>query len=110
MAQYLFLFKGKESEPGDTSPETQEYARKWTGWMAGLAQSGALQSGSPLEWNGKTVSREGTDELRLESFDVGGFLVVNAASVEEAAEMAKQAPNVALGGQVVIRPCLEVPS
>ncbi|MEX0761369.1 MAG: YciI family protein [Dehalococcoidia bacterium] len=109
MKKFVFLFVGAELKPGDGSPLTQEYMRKWGEWAAGLAQSGALESGLPLEWSGKTVSKEGAEDLSLLPLDIGGYMIINAESMDAAVEIAKGAPNVALGGRIVVRPCLDVP-
>jgi hypothetical protein len=110
MQQFLFLFVGAELKPGDGSPETQEYMRKWGEWVSSLTQRGALQSGGPLEWTGKSVTQDATDELQLQPVDIGGYMIISAESMEAAAGIARQAPNVALEGRIIIRPCQEPPT
>ena len=62
-----------------------------------LARSGAMVSGK----NGRSI----TDGPFAESKEVvGGYLLLNVATLEEAVEMAKGCPCLALGGKVEVRP------
>ena len=50
----------------------------------------------------------GVSDARLDQVDMGGFLLIEADSVETAAQIAAGAPHIALGGSVIVRPCLSV--
>jgi hypothetical protein len=108
MAQFVLLFVGRQSQPDATDPQTADYNRQWGEYMAGLAESGALVSGAPLEGTGKVVSAEGATDLALEDVDIGGYLLVDVDSLDVATEIAAGAPHIALGGTTIVRPCLPV--
>jgi hypothetical protein len=109
VSKYMLLFVGKEGDPDDQSEQTREYSAKWAGWMGELAGKGALESGLPFEWSGKVVKSDSVEDLELDEVDIGGYLLVNAGSIDEAVEIAGGAPNVELGGSVIVRECAEIP-
>jgi hypothetical protein len=106
MAQFMLLFVGFGAPEQADDEETQAYARKWVDWMAGLARQGALESGGPFVGSGKRVERDGTADLVLDRVDIGGYALVTADSIDEAAEMAGRAPHTALGGATLVRPIM----
>ena len=111
MAQFMLLFVGlgaPEQVAADDA-QTQAYMVKWTDWMAGLARQGALESGGPFLGTGKQVNRDGVTDLVLERMDIGGYALVTADSIEDAAEFARQAPHTALGGSTIVRPLMARP-
>jgi hypothetical protein len=63
---------------------------------------------------GKIVSKKGdkvvvTDGPFPEAKElVGGFFVVNAEDINEAAEIAKDCPSFELGGSVEVRPVMKI--
>jgi hypothetical protein len=109
MAQYLLLFVGRQATPDATDPQTVDYNRKWVEYMAGLAQSGQRRAGAPFEPNGRVVARNGVTDLELEELDIGGYVLVEADSLETAERIAAEAPHIELGGTTVVRPCVAVP-
>jgi hypothetical protein len=54
------------------------------------------------------VKKEVVTDLQLQQEDIGGYLLIRAESMDEAVEIARQAPHMALGGTTIVRPCLEV--
>ena len=107
MAKFLFLFKGL----GYSSQEvTESYSKKWTDYIGNLAKNGHLESGSPLESGGKVVVGKEVSDFKGEKIDIYGYMLINAATLEEAVELSKQAPHMALGGTTIVRPCREVPA
>jgi hypothetical protein len=77
-------------------------------YFGGLARSGKLRAGAPFADTGKIVRRDAVGDVQLDQVDIGGFLLIEADSVETAAQIAAGAPHVALGGSVIVRPCLDV--
>lgn len=109
MSEYLLLYRGAERP---TSPEQgQQVMQRWIEWFKGLAESGKLvDRGQPLEMTGKVVER-GTktvlDGPYAEAKDlVGGFSIVRADSLDEAAEIAKGCPVLVHNGFVEVRPIM----
>ena len=48
-------------------------------------------------------------DLVLDRVDIGGYALVTADSIEDAAEFARQAPHTALGGSTIVRPLMARP-
>jgi hypothetical protein len=106
MPTYLMLFVGRTAQPDADDPVTQDYNQQWVAYMGGLAQQGVLRGGAPLSPTGLTVGRDGNEPFATEEIDVGGYLVVEAATLEAAAELAQGAPHIALGGTTIVREAL----
>ena len=87
--KFLFLMLGLPGDPNADDAQTQAYNLKWREYMSSLGRRGAL--------------------TKLATPDVYGFMVVNAASLDEAIAMAREASHMALGGQTIVRPCVDVP-
>lgn len=116
MAKFMFVFRGGGYATGGLSPaELQQHLAKWNEWSEGLRAAGRLAAAQPLSHPpaGKTVrGREKvvTDGPYAESKDlVSGILVVEAASLEEAAELARGCPILDLDGSVEVRTALVLP-
>ena len=77
------------------------------GW-AGLIASGALDSGRPLEASGKVVEKETVADFQPEDIGIGGYLIINAASLDDAALMMQGSPHMAVGGSAIVRPCPDI--
>ncbi len=106
----MFLFRGGMS-PLDTAPEQmQAQMMKWKIWMDTLAAKGKLLAGEPLEAGGKVLTghaKKITDGPFAESKEiVGGYLVVDAANIEEATELSKGCPVFEADGSVEVRPVM----
>ena len=110
MTEFVFLYRGGERP---TSPEQMQQAlQKWTTWFKSLAEKGhVVDRGQPLERTGKTVGagKVVTDGPFAEAKDVvGGYSLVKAADVSEAAELAKGCPILERGGRVEVRPVMKL--
>src|SRR5262245_22774228 len=111
MAKYMYIFRGGAFVTGGLSPtEMQEHLAKWYRWADGFA-AGRQNVGHPLQNRAKTIrgsDRAITDGPYAESKDlVTGAFVFEAASLDEAAELAKDCPIFEFGGSVEVRPLLE---
>jgi hypothetical protein len=110
MADFLFLYRGAQRA---SSPEQSEKVmQKWMSWMQDLASKGHMKDrGQPLEETGKVVRRDKTvtDGPYAESKDlVGGYTLVEAKDLGQAAELSKGCPIFDNGGFVEIRPVMEM--
>jgi hypothetical protein len=111
MAEFLYLYRGGQS---DWAPEeSQQIMQKWMNWFKELTASGNLKDGGqPLERAGKLVkSKDGpaTDGPFAETKDlVGGYTLVEAPSLENAAELAKGCPILERKGFVEVRPVMKI--
>jgi hypothetical protein len=117
MPKFMYVFRGGGyATPDALSPtELQQHLAQWNAWTEKLRASGRLASASALAYppSGKTVrgrDRAVTDGPYAESKDlVSGTLVVEAASLDEAAELAQGCPILLLDGSVEVRPVLDKP-
>ena len=106
MSAYLLLFIGLTAQPDATDDRTADYNRQWGEYMGSLAQAGKLGSGAALAPGGKTVTADGATDFSPAEVDIGGYILAEADSLDEAAEIASRAPHIALGGTTIVRPCL----
>lgn len=101
------IFRNDANPDVKFSPEQmQGIITKWQNWMGGLAAQNKLASpGNRLGWAGKVVKpKVVTDGPYAEIKEIiSGFIVVRAASIEEASEMAKGCPILEVGGSVEVR-------
>jgi hypothetical protein len=81
-------------------------------WFAELEKGGHLKDrGQPLEGTGKVVrsTKSVTDGPFVEAKDVvGGFTIVSAKNVGEAADLTKGCPILENGGSVEVRPIMKM--
>jgi len=109
MNEFLFVFRRdfatKEAQP---SPEQMQGMMKpWQDWMGGLAAQNKLVSpGNRLKSEGKVVKPKNvvTNGPYVEIKEaIGGYIIVRAADLDEAAELAKGCPILQIGGNVEVR-------
>jgi hypothetical protein len=91
----------------------QKRFEKWVAWFKDLNAQGSLKDpGHPLEAAGKVVKGEQkivNDGPYAEAKDVvGGYLVIEADNLADAAEISKGCPIFEDGGSVEIRPIQQV--
>jgi hypothetical protein len=111
MSEFILLYRGGQRP---TSPEEfQQVMQKWTAWFKELAaKDQVVERGQPLEKSGKIVqagSKTVVDGPFAEAKDVvGGFTVIRAADIDQAAEIAKGCPILDRGGNVEVRPVMKL--
>jgi hypothetical protein len=111
MTEFVFLYRGGERP---TSPEQgQQIMQKWMAWMKELGSTGHLKdAGQPLERTGKVVQGKQklvTDGPYAEAKDlIGGYTLIQANDLAQAAELSKGCPIFEIGGLVEIRPVMKL--
>ena len=108
---YLLLFRngGPEAHAHLTPPQRAAMAAQWNDWVARLSAQGALEQGRPLGLGGRVVAgpqgERVTDGPYAEAKEVvAGYVMVHAANLDAATEMAKGCPGLAIGLTVEVRP------
>lgn len=88
--------------------EQQAHMKKWEDWFSKLNADGIFGGGNPLQPVAKTIG--GTQANVRDGFFVpnrehvvGGYLFVEAPSLDEAVEIAKGCPTFELDGNVEVR-------
>jgi hypothetical protein len=111
MNEFVFLYRGGSR---DGSPaEMQQVMQKWMNWFKELAEKGHVKDrGQPLERVGKLVSgkrKTVTDGPFAEAKDVvGGYTLIVAKDLNEAAELSKGCPILERDGEVEVRPVMKL--
>jgi hypothetical protein len=116
MAEFVLLYRNTAEARQETmgSPEkAQQNMKKWRAWFDDMAKKGCLKSiGQPLEESGKVVAgrkRTVTDGPYAETKDIiGGYSLIEARDLGEAAQIASACPIVENGGSVEVRPVMQM--
>lgn len=111
MSEFVYLYRG--GERSDSPEQSEQIMQKWVAWMEELGKKGHLKDrGQPLDAAGKVVRGKQkivTDGPYTESKDVvGGYTLVEAKDLAQAAELSKGCPIFDAGGLVEVRPVMEM--
>ena len=113
MAEFLYIYRNStvaRSAAMGTPEARQKSMERWTAWLRELEQKGHLRSaGQPLDGSGQIVkggTRAIVDGPFAEAKDViGGYSIIIADNVKQAAELAKGCPGLDdSDGSVEVRP------
>ncbi len=110
MEKFIYLFRGGDNHAHNAkdSKVAEANMKAWMDWMGSLAQKGILAGGEPLQPTGMQISGKSkvvTDGPFIEAKEmVGGYLIINAKDIKEAAEISKGCPIFNENGKVEIRP------
>jgi hypothetical protein len=107
MKDFLFVFRNDLVGPTGSPEEMQAITKKWMDWIGGIAAQNKLTDrGNRLSSTGKVVRPNNviTDGPYAEVKElIGGYTIVKANSIEEAAELASGCPILSIGGNVEVR-------
>jgi len=110
--EHILFFRGTDWQKGLSPQELENAFGQFKAWFDSLQAQGKIKAAAPLEHEGKIVSgpnRTVVDGPFAESKEtVGGYFLLDVASMDEALEIAKQCPSLALGASVEVRPVAEV--
>ncbi|HXT11185.1 MAG TPA: YciI family protein [Candidatus Angelobacter sp.] len=107
--QYLLMFNGNEGWKELPVAQLQKLADQAKAWVHGLMAQGKAKAAQALAREGATISgktgRVISDGPFAESKEaIGGYLLIEAESIEEVIEIAKGSPSLQLGTNIEIRP------
>ena len=116
MPNYLLFLYSEPDAFNETSPaEMQAIIQTSRDWRLRLQKTGVIVGGEKLQdGTGRMMRRTGgetsvTDGPYTESKEIiGGFFLIKAASIEEATEIAKDSPDLPLGGSVEVREVMKM--
>ena len=107
---YMLLFVGMDWHKGLSPEQTQKVSEDWMAWFKRLNEQGKAVAGHPLGFEGKSVSgknRTVTDGPFAEAKEaIGGYFMLDVATMDEAVEIARQCPGLPFGAKVEVRPVL----
>lgn len=106
---YVLLFNSNAWWKDLGREELEKYVAESNAWLEKLMATGKVKGGQALARSGAIISgknaRTVTDGPFAESKEVvGGFLVLDVETLEEAVAIAKTAPNVIRGTSIEVRP------
>ena len=108
MAKFLFVYRGHSAAAEMTPEQMQQHMQKWHTWIGeGLEKGWILDRGNALTQEGRVVNakRIVLDGPFVESKEiVGGYSIVQADTIDAAAELARGCPALLTGGSVEVRP------
>ncbi|MDE3154869.1 MAG: transcription initiation protein [Acidobacteriota bacterium] len=111
MSEFVMLYRRSPAVSRATmgSPEdAQQSMKKWQAWFKEMTEKGQLKNlGQPLDDTGRVVGGKEkaiTDGPYLETKDViGGYSIIEARDLDEAAKIASGCPLIEAGG-LEVRP------
>ena len=109
MKEVLLVFRAEtgRAEPQPSPEQMQARMKPWQDWLGGLAAQNKLVSpGNRLDLGGKVIKPGSivTNGPYVETKEaVGGYTIISANSLEEATELSKGCPILAVGGSVEVR-------
>jgi hypothetical protein len=110
MSEFVYLYRG--GRRAESPAEGEKQMQLWVSWMQDLEAKGHLKErGQPLEGEGKVVRkhRSVTDGPYPESKDiVGGYSLIEARDLAQAAELAGGCPIFESDGLVEVRPVMKM--
>jgi hypothetical protein len=109
---YMLLFRSDEWYEELSYGEIQKVISQNSAWIEGLTAQGKAKPGHALQRKGATVSgkngRVVSDGPFAESKEaIGGFLLLNVETLEEAVTIARSSPTLAYGTSIEVRPVAE---
>jgi hypothetical protein len=111
--QFLLVFRSPNEGPDPTPEEMQQIFGKWMAWMKGMKAKGQYVAGARLEESGKVLhpgKSSVTDGPYVEAKEtVGGYIILSADNLAQAAEIAKGCPGLDAQTIVEIRPIENLP-
>ena len=109
MNEFLLIFR-RDFNPGEEQPspeQLQGMMKHWQDWMGGIAaQNKLVDRGNRLNFDGKVVKpgQIVTNGPYVEIKEsIGGYTLIRAESLEEAAEISKTCPILMVNGSVEVR-------
>ena len=108
MNEFLFLYRGNPNNTAKPSPsEMEAMMKRYQAWFAKLGEEGRIKDmGAGLRGEGKLVSPGViTDGPFADGKEVvGGYMIIRAKNLAEAATIAQESPMMDSGGTVEVRP------
>lgn len=109
MKEFLLVFRRNEvsGEPQPSPEQIQAMMKPWQDWIGSIAaQNKLVSSGNRLTSEGRVIKSENviTNGPYVEMKEaIGGYIIVRANSIDEAAELSKDCPILKMNGNVEVR-------
>ena len=99
MAKYLLLYQGG-SMP-ETDEEQKAVMQAWTDWFAELGPV-IVDPGNPFSGQAKSVGSDGAVSDGADPARASGYSIIEAESIDRAAEITKGCPVTAGGASIAV--------
>jgi hypothetical protein len=111
-SDYLLLLRNTQIEKRLSLNEMEEAMRQFNNWLDRWNKAGVIKAGQPLSNDGKTISGANVRTMADGPFPeakeaVGGYILIQAESMDEAMKVASEWPLLAHGAFVEVRPVME---
>jgi hypothetical protein len=109
MEEFLLVFRRNavNGEPQPSPEQLQAMMKPWQDWIGNIAaQNKLVSSGNRLTSDGRVVKSDSviTNGPYVEMKEaIGGYIIVRANSIDEAAELSKDCPILKMNGNVEVR-------
>ena len=107
MKEFLLVFRAHSNGIQPSPEQMQESMKQWQNWLGSIAAKDKLvSSGNRLASEGKVVKPDSvvTNGPYVEMAEaIGGYSIIKAGSLEEAAEISKGCPILFINGSVEVR-------
>jgi hypothetical protein len=99
LAKYVLLYSG--GALANTQAERDKVNQQWGAWFGKLGKALA-DGGNPFSDKVKSVASDGKVKDGVSGERATGYSIVEAASPDQAAELAKGCPVLASGGRITV--------
>jgi hypothetical protein len=100
---YLLLVQAGPGDDRLSASVVSQRVEEFSAWARDLRAKGVVTSAEKLEDGGEVISSGHTAPLTDADRSIGGFFLIHASTPEEAASIARGAPNLRHGGRIVLR-------
>jgi hypothetical protein len=107
-SEYMLLFRGTHWDKNLSPQEIQNVMSRWIAWFDRLTQEGKAKAGQPLTDKGKIISGKKGQKVVDGPFaeskeNIAGYILLQAATLDEAVKIAKECPGLDHGISVEVR-------
>src|SRR5687767_15003893 len=111
-ADFLLIFRNTQLEKRLSIDQMEEAMRQFNGWLDRWTRAGAIKGGQPLGNEGRTISGARTRAMADGPYPeakeaIGGYVLVQAENMDEAARIASEWPLLDWDAFVEIRPLVD---
>lgn len=106
LKDYMLLFRMMPSDQQPTPEQMNAMQQEWGMFIGGIAAQAKLVSTSRLGFDGNIIDKKGSVSNGINVANnetLSGNMIVKATTIDEATEIARGCPVLAMGGSVEVR-------